>query len=132
MRWLWVFVGLLALAVAPPRAQAATAALSGGATEPAEQAQPATPIPLRSPDQDIRRRLLQLYGAIDGLAQVRVQVRAGVVALSGTVLDVAARDQAEQVATRLSGGGFGRERSRGRTQRRAAAGAADRQDRRRW
>lgn len=66
-------------------------------------AEPATPIPLRSPDRVIRNRLLELFGEIEGLRQVAVQVRGGVVTLSGTVLDIEAREEAENVASRVAG-----------------------------
>ena len=104
MRHWWVFIVLAALvAAAEPGARAAAALPETAAEQASEVAGPATPIPLRSPDADIRRRLLQLYGEIDGLQGVQVQVRGGVVTLSGTTLDVAASDKAEQVATRLAG-----------------------------
>lgn len=62
-----------------------------------------SPIALRSPDARIRARLVQLFREIDGLEGVTVQVRAGVVTLSGTTLDMQTSDEAESVASRVEG-----------------------------
>lgn len=61
------------------------------------------PIALRSPDARIRARLVQLFREIDGLEEVTVQVRAGVVTLSGTTMDMETSGEAESVASRVEG-----------------------------
>jgi uncharacterized membrane protein/small-conductance mechanosensitive channel len=52
-------------------------------------------------DRDIERRLKQLYLTVDGLKNVRVEVNAGVVELSGEVTSRAAHDQALALARRV-------------------------------
>jgi small-conductance mechanosensitive channel len=89
----------LALAVAAPL----HAALPLPAPEAAQPAEPDATIELSSPDAPIAARLREVYRAIDGLEGVRVQVHGGVVALSGTTLDDAARDEAQAVAARVTG-----------------------------
>jgi small-conductance mechanosensitive channel len=70
----------------------------------AEQpAEPDAPIALVSPDKQIAARLRQVYREIDGLEGVQVGVTGGVVTLSGTTLDDAARNEAETVAARVTG-----------------------------
>lgn len=99
MRALFLAIGLALLSAQPLHA-----ALPLPAPETAEQpAEPDAPIALTSPDQQISARLRQVYSQIDGLEDVRVRVTGGVVALSGTTLDDAARSQAESVAARVAG-----------------------------
>jgi small-conductance mechanosensitive channel len=62
-----------------------------------------SPIALRSPDAAIRARLVQLFREMGGLEGVTVRVRAGVVTLSGTTLDLQTSDEAESVASRVYG-----------------------------
>ena len=78
-------------------------ALQTAPEEASAPAEPSEPIPLESPDADIARRLAGIYAGIDGLERVRVQVRDGVVTLSGTTLDGELRAKAEDVAGRLAG-----------------------------
>ncbi len=89
---------LFALGAAPLQA---ALPLPAPATE--APAEPEAPIALSSPDQQIAARLRQVYRAIDGLAGVGVQVSGGVVKLSGTTIDAAARDEAQAVAARVTG-----------------------------
>src|SRR6478735_5105618 len=99
MRGLVLAIGL-ALASAAPL----NAALPLPAPDTVEQpAEPDAPIALSSPDAQIAARLRQVYRAIDGLEGIRVQVNGGVVALTGTTLDDAARDEAQAVAARVTG-----------------------------
>jgi small-conductance mechanosensitive channel len=80
------------------------AALPLSAPEAVEQlAEPVAPIALDSPDGEIRARLSGVFREIDGLESVRVRVSGGVVTLTGTALDAAAREEAEAVAARLTG-----------------------------
>ena len=102
MRGVLTFLLFLAVAAVPAGAQEALPLPSAPADE-AASAEPALPIPLRSPDADIRARLLELYRGIDGLGEIRVVVDGGVVTLAGTVLDAEARAQAEDIAGRLDG-----------------------------
>lgn len=102
MRGVLTFLLFLAVAAVPAGAQEALPLPSAPADE-AASAEPASPIPLRSPDADIRARLLELYRGIDGLGEIRVVVDGGVVTLAGTVLDAEARAQAEDIAGRLDG-----------------------------
>jgi small-conductance mechanosensitive channel len=98
--WIIVVLAGLALGGAVP----SQAALPLPAPKTSEQpTEPDAPIALTSPDQQIAARLRQVYRAIDGLEGVRVQVSGGVVALSGTTLDDAARDEAQAVAARVTG-----------------------------
>jgi small-conductance mechanosensitive channel len=90
----------LVLSCAAPAAASLPLPAPEAAEEPAE---PTAPIALSSPDREIRARLGQLYREIDGLEEVRARVNGGVVTLSGTTLDDAARDQAEEVAARIAG-----------------------------
>lgn len=95
---------VLAIGLALSGAVPAQAALPLPAPDAAEApAEPDAPIALSSPDAQIATRLREVYRAIDGLEGVRVQVDGGVVQLSGTTLDNAARDQAQQVAARVTG-----------------------------
>lgn len=61
------------------------------------------PLELRSPDAEIAERLQGLFGEIDGLEDVRPQVRSGVVILRGSTLTAAQGDKAEDIAGRLAG-----------------------------
>ncbi len=91
-----------ALAVpAPPALAAIALPAASEAEEPA--AEPSAPLALESPDTDIRHRLLELYREIDALRNVGVRVRGGVVTLVGTTLDLEARAQAEDIASRIDG-----------------------------
>lgn len=94
-----VFIAGLALTAAAPL----QAALPLPAPETAEPAEPDAPIELTSPDQQIAARLREVYRAIDGLQGIRVAVQGGVVSLSGTTLDDAARNEAQAVASRVTG-----------------------------
>jgi small-conductance mechanosensitive channel len=92
-------IGLALGSVAPLQA-----ALPLPAPEAAEQpAEPSAPIALNSPDAEIRARLGGMFREIDGLEGVQARVSGGVVTLTGTTLDVAAREEAEAVAGRLAG-----------------------------
>lgn len=93
---------MLALGVAVPLPAGAALPVSEPGS-PATPAEPAAPIALTSPDEQIAARLRELYREIDGLDGVRVRVNSGVVALEGTTLDDAARDEAQAVAARVTG-----------------------------
>lgn len=67
---------------------------------------PAEPIDLEaSPERDaaIERRLRQIYTELSSLAEVEVEVDAGVVRLVGQVVDRQAADEAEAIARRVEG-----------------------------
>ena len=66
-------------------------------------ATPSDPIPLQSPDEEIRARLAGLYADIEGLGGVRLNVRGGVVTLEGSTLEAGDRSKAEEVAGRVAG-----------------------------
>jgi len=91
---------LLILQVAPVAAQDVALPGASGNESPAPSA---APIPLASPDTAIRSRLTTLYSEVSGLEAVRVQIRNGVVTLTGTVLDPEASAKAEDIAARLDG-----------------------------
>ncbi len=99
MRAIVLAVGLALLGAAP--LQAALPLPAPDASE--APAEPDAPIALSSPDAEIAARLRQVYRAIDGLEGVGVRVSGGVVTLSGTTLDDAARDEAQAVAARVTG-----------------------------
>ena len=96
-----LLLACLTLQVAAP-AQSQTIALPTSSKSPAP-APSAAPIPLHSPDVEIRNRLVSLYRDVGGLSGVQVQVRDGVVTLNGTTLDSKAGAKAEDIANRLSG-----------------------------
>ena len=76
--------------------------MSAPATEqPAENA--VERIALQSPDQAIESRLRGLFAQLEELKQVGVQVRSGVVTLTGTTLTAEERQKAEGIASRLAG-----------------------------
>lgn len=82
--------------IAPPEPPAKAA------TSP--DAAPAQPrIELKSPDQQIAKRLGGIFAQMDGLQQVHAEVHGGVVSLSGTALTAEDRQKADAVASRLSG-----------------------------
>lgn len=82
----------LSQAIALPTASASTAPASSEA-----------PIPLRSPDDEIRKRLDSLYKQVGGLSGVTVTVKDGVVTLEGTTLEPKASDKAADIANRVDG-----------------------------
>lgn len=98
-----VRVILLLLALVLGGAVPVQAALPLPAPDTSAPAEPDAPIELSSPDAEIAARLREVYRAIGGLEGVRVQVTGGVVALSGTTLDDAARNEAQTVAARVTG-----------------------------
>ncbi len=54
-------------------------------------------------DAEIARRIRAIYGQIDGLSDISVSVRAGVVTLRGTVSEAQIGDQAVDLAQRVAG-----------------------------
>ena len=93
LRWLAVFLFLLTGPVAaqtPPEPQAETAPVIASRTSASE-------------DSDIADRIAAIFSQIDGLAQVQVEVRAGVVTLQGSVATPREAEQAEAIASRVSG-----------------------------
>ncbi|MFV1528601.1 MULTISPECIES: mechanosensitive ion channel family protein [unclassified Phaeobacter] len=56
-----------------------------------------------APDAQIRRRIVQLLGEIDGFDKVRVSVSSGVVTLSGEVLDNPRQTQLTTMVERIDG-----------------------------
>jgi small conductance mechanosensitive channel len=89
-----VCVGLSPALAGPPESPAAKPEPSAGAID-------LEPEPER--DAAIERRLAGIYAEIPALAEVEVEVEAGVVRLSGQVLDVDARAEAESIARRVEG-----------------------------
>ena len=55
------------------------------------------------PDEAITRRLVDIFDAIDGLANIVVSTESGIVTLEGEVLTTRAREQAGLLATRVEG-----------------------------
>ena len=84
-------------------AQTPPIAISASETDETTASKSTTDIPLESDDQQIRARITQTFAQIESLRGVDVQVRAGVVLLSGTTLDVEARAQAKDIASRVDG-----------------------------
>lgn len=54
-------------------------------------------------DQAIKDRIFNIYSVLDGLENVQVDVSAGVVTLSGTLIDDTAIDRAVSIASRIEG-----------------------------
>ncbi|HEX6201411.1 MAG TPA: mechanosensitive ion channel domain-containing protein [Thermoanaerobaculia bacterium] len=101
---------LLVVVLALAAAVSAQAQIPGlpSAPSPAGEAEerPAGPVEVESSpaeDRALARRLREIYGSIQALAGVRVEVRSGVVRLSGEVLSGEAREQAETIARQLRG-----------------------------
>ena len=55
------------------------------------------------PDDELERRIAEIFAQLGGLQDVAVQVRAGVVHLSGTTESLADEQRARRVATRIEG-----------------------------
>lgn len=105
--WIRALLALcFALTVAVP-AMAAIAPLGVDASEPAETTAPAQPaIEVdRGADADSRiaERIRAIFAAIEDLRAVEVEVREGVVVLSGSVAAAKHAEQAETIAGRVSG-----------------------------
>jgi len=98
-----VAVLVLAAFILPAPSFAAAALIPAGPPAAAEPAPAAVPIALRSPDADIADRLGQLFGSVEALEGVGVDVRGGIVTLTGTVLDAEAKAQAADIAGRVDG-----------------------------
>jgi small-conductance mechanosensitive channel len=98
-----LLAALLLLAAWTVPAQAAAIAAPAEEAEAESAAEPATPLPLESPDPLIARRLAEIYSGVDGFAGVRARVRDGVVTLQGTALTVPDREEAQTIAERLDG-----------------------------
>lgn len=92
---------LLLFLAAPAAAQDAPLELPAAAEEEARE--PEAPIALDSPDAEIAERLRGIFGTLEGLENVQVQVRSGIVRLSGTTLTGEQRQRAAEIAERLSG-----------------------------
>lgn len=86
------FLILLLLSLSP---------VSGQATAPAEGT--LSPTIDRSTDQEIAEGLRSRFAEIQGLEDLRVDVRAGIVSLSGEVLKESDRDEALDIAKRIAG-----------------------------
>lgn len=86
-------------------ATAAAAQVPGLPKAVAEDAAAPSPAPLelKSPDAEIAARLRALFADIEGLQDVRPEVRGGVVILRGATLTAAEGDRAENIAGRLAG-----------------------------
>ena len=92
-----ILLALVALALAAP------ALAQEDAAEPVEAPAPAIAVEDDAgTDAAIRRRILALFGEIDGLDRVRVGVDAGVVTLTGRVLEPDAATEAEELAGRVA------------------------------
>ena len=109
MKFPAIIAAILGLSLASP----ASAAILGEALDspaPTESAAPA-PTPAltiatetqEGEDERIAARITGIFSELPGLADIGVEVEAGVVTLSGTVADVAAIDRAEGIAGRVSG-----------------------------
>ena len=100
MWWLAMLAGLW---IAP--AQALVPAVP--APTPATEAAPAAPAITadRADDDDprIARRIREIFAEVPSLTAVQANVQGGVVSLTGTVDDAAARDRAEAIASRVEG-----------------------------
>jgi small conductance mechanosensitive channel len=92
-------LALAGLAASPPIRAAPPE--SPGQAEPSAATIDLEPEPGR--DAAIERRLATIYAEIPALAEVEVEVEAGVVHLSGQVLDLDAGAEAESIARRVEG-----------------------------
>jgi small-conductance mechanosensitive channel len=111
LRFLCVFLRvfcLIAMFSAWPAAAQETLAPAPQATgqstsEPSEAPSPIDPALDPEEDREIAQRLGTIYNTVDGLAPVRVRVKAGVVVLSGEVSTQALREQAARLARNVQG-----------------------------
>ncbi|MEM7566805.1 MAG: BON domain-containing protein, partial [Pseudomonadota bacterium] len=95
----------LALLAAPPlvpKAAAQELVLPAETQEAGEKGPAIAVESSAASDAAIRNRIRDLYREIDGLEGVRVSVEAGVVRLTGTVVDADAQAEAEALASRVS------------------------------
>lgn len=105
---LWIMLLALAIGLAFPLASPIAAAPLG-LGDGAEEAEPADPEPVidtddaTPPDDAIAERLSAIFGEIEALAGIEVEVRSGVVTLSGQVPTNADIDRAERIAARVAG-----------------------------
>jgi len=96
--------GLLLSPVALAQDLPAVPGLPGSGAK--EAPPPSAPIQVqqtRGADRALADRLREIYGQVDGLEGVRVEVASGVVRLSGEVLSGAAADKAVRIARQLQG-----------------------------
>lgn len=101
MRLLSLLLSIGLIISGPASAQSPSQASSPVTGQPAEE--PAERIELKSPDTAIAKRLRALFAQFDELEKVQVQVRSGVVTLTGTALTAEESQKAEQIASRLAG-----------------------------
>ena len=96
---------LLAATLTAPSSAVVGPLIGNDSAESGESSAPIAPQPieLESPDRDIATRLNGLFAELEGLGQIRAQVRGGVVTLAGVALTAEDRDKAETVASRLAG-----------------------------
>lgn len=99
---LWI-VAILLCAPWAERALAGPQILSGGISSPASEATPGNIVldPAPGTDTVIAERLAAIYAELRGLDQVEIEVRSGVVHLSGEVLTPELRDQATRLAREI-------------------------------
>lgn len=73
--------------------------------EPEDEAEPEKISTTAGPEQDqaIERRLEDIFANIEGLERIRIDVRAGVVSLTGEALSSEAREQAVEFARQVDG-----------------------------
>lgn len=104
---LTITIGLVSTSlIAPTLALCQTIEL-GPTSQPADPAeQPAEKISATAGPEDdraIEKRLQNIFANIEGLERIRVQVQAGVVALTGQALSAGAREQAVKLAEQVAG-----------------------------
>lgn len=97
-RWVGAGVFWICLATAAPAQVPGAEPVAEAAAVPAP-----APLALESPDSEITERLRGLFASIDGLQDVRPEVRGGVVILRGSTLTAAEGENAEEIAGRLAG-----------------------------
>ena len=99
------YCGLLAALLLGPAAQAqdvAGAVANATGQQEAPGPRPA-PIELTSNDSEIANRLRAIFSSVEGLENVTVEVKSGVVRLAGTTLTGQRSEQAANIAERLVG-----------------------------
>lgn len=99
-----IAAGVLFTPIAALHAQTLPDAVSAAATDETEASEPIDIAALTDEsDRKIAAGLKQVFAQIDGLSDVDVTVRSGVVSLSGSVTNQAEREQAADIAGRVAG-----------------------------
>ena len=94
--------GVVALGPSSPTTAQELPGFGRPAVENEEPAREISQASSKTEDRAIEKRLLEIFGQVEGLGSVSVEVRAGVIRLSGEVLSGRAREKAEELAHQIA------------------------------